>query len=218
MNPILVFDFDSTIASVESLEVLAEYALRHNPAKEDILIKMKEITNLGMDGTIPYEESLSRRMPLLSLTASDIRTFAPTMTKYITRSFNEHADFFATHADTIYVVSGGFDDLIFPVTDMLSIPRSHVFANNFVYDGSGTVTGVDTSRPASRKGGKAEQIRSLQLTGSIYMVGDGMTDFDVKRAGVADRFIAYTEHARRDPVVAVANHEITHFAQLLKLL
>ncbi|MFZ2593598.1 MAG: HAD-IB family phosphatase [Minisyncoccia bacterium] len=218
MNPILVFDFDSTIASVESLEVLAEYALRNNSEKEDILKKMKEITNLGMDGTIPYEESLSRRMPLLSLTVSDVHAFAPTMTKYVTRSFSEHVDFFTQHADTIYVVSGGFDDLIFPVTDVLSIPRSHVFANNFVYDTEGRVVGVDTMRPASQKGGKAEQIRSLGLTGKIYMVGDGMTDYDVKRQGVASTFIAYTEHARREPVVAVADHEITDFAQLLKLL
>lgn len=214
----LVFDFDSTIVSIESLEVLGAYALRENPEKEVLVAEMQRITNLGMDGTIPYEESLSKRMSMLSLHRDDIVNFAPKMTSYISSSFLAHKDFFTNKAHAVYVVSGGFEELIFPVTDMLGIPRDHIFANVFVYNDDGSVSGVDTMRPTSRKGGKAEQIKNIPHTGKVIMVGDGMTDYDARKLGIADIFVAYTEHIERPPVVAVADSEVKSFDQLLGLL
>ena len=49
-----VFDFDSTLTSVEALDVLAEITLKNNSDKDSIIDEIKEITNLGIDGDISF--------------------------------------------------------------------------------------------------------------------------------------------------------------------
>ena len=44
-----VFDFDSTLTSVEALDVLAEITLVNNPDKDQIIEDIIDITNLGID-------------------------------------------------------------------------------------------------------------------------------------------------------------------------
>ena len=43
-NRKFVFDFDSTLTSVEGLDVLAEISLRNNHDKDNIINKIQEIT------------------------------------------------------------------------------------------------------------------------------------------------------------------------------
>ena len=67
-----VFDFDSTLTSVEALDVLAEITLVNNPAKDQIIDEIIDITNLGIDGKISFTESLERRIKLLNAKKSDL--------------------------------------------------------------------------------------------------------------------------------------------------
>ena len=60
-----VFDFDSTLTSVEALDVLAEITLVNNPAKDQIIQEIIDITNLGIDGKISFTDSLEQRIKLL---------------------------------------------------------------------------------------------------------------------------------------------------------
>jgi D-3-phosphoglycerate dehydrogenase len=52
-----VFDFDSTLTSVEALDVLAEISLVNNSEKDEIINEIVDITNLGIDGKISFTES-----------------------------------------------------------------------------------------------------------------------------------------------------------------
>jgi len=61
-----VFDFDSTLTSVEALDVLAEITLVNNPDKDQIIEDIIDITNLGIDGKISFTESLEQRIKLLN--------------------------------------------------------------------------------------------------------------------------------------------------------
>ena len=54
----LVIDFDSTIIQAESLDILAAVCNRSETIQEEI----KHITNLGMNGEISIQESLSQRV------------------------------------------------------------------------------------------------------------------------------------------------------------
>ena len=65
-----VFDFDSTLTSVEALDVLAEITLVNNPAKDQIIQEIIDITNLGIDGKISFTDSLEQRIKLF-LTISE---------------------------------------------------------------------------------------------------------------------------------------------------
>lgn len=62
----------------------------------------------------------------------------------------------------MYLVSGGFRQQIYPVADTLSVPRTHVFANNLLFDeNSGEYAGFDEEEPTSRSGGKTKVIELL---------------------------------------------------------
>jgi D-3-phosphoglycerate dehydrogenase len=210
----VIFDFDSTVVSIETFDMLAEVALADSTQREEILAAIKEVTNLGMTGAIPLEESFRRRMALVSLTKAHIDALIPRMTAYLSPSFARNSPFFKQESVSCYIVSGGFSELIYPVSDMLGVPRDHVFANAFVYDGSGAVIGLDTSRPTCRAGGKAQQILALNVARPAVMVGDGMTDYEAKRLGGVDAFIAYTEYAQREAVCAVADSVVENFDAL----
>ena len=72
MSKKYVFDFDSTLTSVEALDVLAEITLEHNPNRDEIIKQIQEITNLGIDGDISFTESLKRRIALLKANQDDL--------------------------------------------------------------------------------------------------------------------------------------------------
>jgi len=73
-NRKFVFDFDSTLTSVEGLDVLAEISLRNNPDKSIVVNKIQEITDRGIDGDISFSDSLSSRIALLNANKSSSST------------------------------------------------------------------------------------------------------------------------------------------------
>jgi D-3-phosphoglycerate dehydrogenase len=214
----LFFDFDSTIVDVETLDVLAEAALDGNPDKARLLSEIKDTTTQAMEGRIPFTEALTRRMGLIAPRREHVSALAERLVSHISPSFLEHLDFFKKNRDRIYILSGGFDEVIFPVADRLGVSRAHVFANTFVYDERGNVTGVDAARPLAQPLGKVLQIRKLGVGRPLIMIGDGYTDYEVKLHGAADAFVAYVEHARREPVIAGADFVAKSFGDLLSYL
>jgi D-3-phosphoglycerate dehydrogenase / 2-oxoglutarate reductase len=56
-----LLDFDSTFIKIEGLDALAEVSLENHPHKETLVKQIKELTNLGMEGKISFEESLKKR-------------------------------------------------------------------------------------------------------------------------------------------------------------
>ncbi len=214
----IVFDFDSTIVDCETLDLVSEVALGAREDRGAIVAEVKRITALGMEGAIPFDESLARRIALMAPTRDAVETIKESIVRHISASFSAHAAFFAEQADALYIVSGGFDELIYPVSDALGMRRDHVLANAFVYDAAGTVAGVDRSRPTAHAGGKVAAVRAAGLPGPLLIVGDGWTDYELKREGVADAFIAYIEHARREKVVAASDTVARSFDDVLAFI
>ena len=58
----LIIDFDSTFVKVETLDVLADICLNNNTNK---IKKIKSITNMAMDGKIPFDKALEKRIKIL---------------------------------------------------------------------------------------------------------------------------------------------------------
>lgn len=214
----VVFDFDSTVVDCETLDLVSEIALRGREDRDAVLAEVKRITALGMDGTIPFNESLSRRIALVAPTRDAVSEVASRVIEHITPSFFAHRDFFSAHSGAIAIISGGFDDIIFPVADVLGIPHSLIYANAFRFDDAGVAFGVDESRPSAHAGGKAKAVMAAGLARPLVIVGDGWTDYEIKASGAADAFIAYTEHAYRDKVVAQADAIAASFEQLQSVI
>ena len=64
-KPYLIIDFDSTFTRLEALDLLAEIVLAHSPRKAEVLQKIQEITNRGMEGELDFRTSLTLRLELL---------------------------------------------------------------------------------------------------------------------------------------------------------
>jgi D-3-phosphoglycerate dehydrogenase len=65
-NTWFIIDFDSTFTQVEAMEELAAISLKNNPDKDDIIEKIKQLTDMAMDGKMPFNKSLKARITLLS--------------------------------------------------------------------------------------------------------------------------------------------------------
>jgi D-3-phosphoglycerate dehydrogenase len=178
------------------------------------LSQLHALTTQGINGLLPFEESLRRRLELFQTSRTHIDQLITLLKDAITDSALELEDWFEENMDNIYVVSGGFEDYIIPVVAELGIPASHVFANKFVYDENGAVVGFDESLPLSRTRGKVEQVSQLQLAGPIIMIGDGITDFEVRALGEADEFWAFTQHIARPTVVERADRVLESFEEI----
>lgn len=72
--------------------------------------------------------------------------------------------------------------------------------------------------PLIRSLGKAEVVGRLNLTGEVIMVGDGFSDWLVKKLGAADKFWLFTENVTRQELVAKADRVVGSFEEVIKNL
>ncbi|QQS43757.1 HAD-IB family phosphatase [Candidatus Roizmanbacteria bacterium] len=189
----VIFDFDGTIVGPESLPLLASVVLDGNPDREDIVAEIERITQMGMNNEIPFEESLARRLQLMRPHREHIAQATDILRQSVSPSLVRQRDFIRSHQNEFFVVSGGFMEIIVPIVDEIGFKEDHVFANTFLFDGEGFVTGCDTENPLSRSGGKAELIKGLGLEGQKIMIGDGYSDYEVFLKGAVDGIIISTE-------------------------
>ncbi len=220
MSKKYVFDFDSTLTSVEALDVLAEITLEHNPNRDEIIKQIQEITNLGIDGDISFTESLKRRIALLKANQDDLDELVRRLEKKISKSIKENKEFFEKHSEDIYVISCGFKEFIDPIVAHYNIPSEKVYANTFEFDQQGYISGFDADNVLSAHNGKIDCLKNLNLEGEVQVIGDGYSDYVMREAGIADKFFAYTENVSREKAVKNADHvtpTIDEFLYLNKL-
>ncbi len=204
-SPVFIFDFDSTLVRIETLEALADIALSDAPDAAAKKAEIASLTDQAMTGQVDFGTALRRRLELLALNRRHVEALSDRILDEASASIRRNVDFFERHAERVYILSGGFREVIAPLAARLGIAADHVLANDLIYDAEGRATGVDDANPLSRDNGKPEVIKALNLTGPVVMVGDGWTDAEVKLAGAADRFYAFTEVVSRQKVIEVAD-------------
>ena len=89
----IIVDFDSTFITYESLDELAKYKLSNHPDSEVLLSRIKSLTNAGMNGDIPFKQSLDQRMDLLNLDRADIFSVLNRLSRCVTPSFEKNKVF-----------------------------------------------------------------------------------------------------------------------------
>ena len=212
-----VIDFDCTFTQVESPEELAAIALKGNPQKEAILKKTKEITDAAMEGKISIADAIARRLELIRPEKKHVELLAQDLKKKITPSIARNKKFFKKYARNIYIVSSGFKEFIVPVVKSFGIPADHVFGNTYLFDKSGAMIGFDRQNPLAQANGKAKLVKQLGLKGEVYVIGDGYTDYEIKKEGFADKFFAFTENVTRQAAVKNADYVARSFDEFLYL-
>ena len=210
-----IIDFDSTFTKVEALDLLGEIALANHPDKEKVLNQIKEITNKGMEGTLNLRDSIEERLNILSPHKDHLNELITRLKKQVSKSFERNREFFNKYRNHIYIVSNGFKEFIVPIVSEYGIKPDHVLANEFTYDEQGNITGFDVTNALASNEGKVETIKNLDLDGDVYVIGDGYTDFEIKKAGLATKFYAFTENVSRGSVLENADHVAPSFDEFL---
>jgi D-3-phosphoglycerate dehydrogenase len=216
-NRYFVIDFDSTFTKVEAFDVLADISLDSHPEKENLKTRIKEITNQGMDGSLSFRESLEQRLSILSPNQRHLQQLVTALKDKVSESFKRNKLFFETYADQVLIISNGFHTFIDPIVTEFGIKQENIFANRFQFDPQGNVTGFDRENPLSANNGKVEQLKRLNLPGDVYVIGDGYTDYEIKHAGLANKFYAFTENVERENVLKNADHVAPSLDEFLYL-
>ena len=214
----IIIDFDSTFITEESLDELAKYKLRDQPDSQTMLNKIKSLTNAGMNGDIPFKQSLDERMEVLNLNRSDINSVSKILSECVTPSFTKNKSFFIENNNKIMILSGGFKELIVPIVDDFGISSSNVFANDFIYNSSEQITGINQDNIMSKNKGKVKQSKLLSIHGTVHVIGDGYTDYEIKLDGPATHFFAFTENVERKNICELADLTLSNFDDYINIL
>ena len=209
-----IIDYDSTFIKVESLDELSKIS---NGDDETINNKISEITNLGMEGKISFSDSLRKRIELIECNKEDIGKTVEILEKKVSDSFKNNISFLKNNAENILIVSSGFHELIEPIVIKYGIKKENIFANKFLYDND-KVIGYDKKNPLSKSQGKVNILKELKLKGEVHVIGDGYTDYEIKKEGLANYFYLFIENIKRESVVKSADYLLKSLDQFIKII
>ncbi|WP_281615661.1 phosphoglycerate dehydrogenase [Flammeovirga sp. SubArs3] len=210
-----VIDFDSTFTKVEALDILSDILYEGTDKKIEVGERIKDLTDQAMAGELSFREALEQRLALLEATKKDVSQLSDELKKLVSESVKRNREFFTKEKDNVLIVSSGFKDFITPVVKEYGIKEENIYANTFTYNDKDEVTGFDASNPLSEHKGKVKLMKELALDGDVYVIGDGYTDYEIREAGLAKTFFAFTENVKREKVLAKADVEASSFDEIL---
>ena len=196
------FDVDSTVITTEGIDELAGFAGKREA--------VSALTASAMGGATPFHEALDARLRLIAPTAPMLAAFLAAHPFALTPGVAAVVARLHARGTHVYLVSGGFTQMIHPVADALAVPRDRVLANTILFHppggggggGGGGYAGVDPHAPTRRDGGKAEALARIKAAHGyeeMVMVGDGATDLQAKPP--ADAVLGYGGVVERAAVV-----------------
>ena len=209
-----IIDYDSTFIKVESLDEL--FMISNGPDK-NTKKKFSEITRLGMEGKISFSESLNKRIKLINSNKDDIHKTIKKLDKQISVSFKKNISFLRENSENIVIISSGFHELIDPIVLKYGIKKENIYANRFLYENE-KIIGYDKNNPLSKSHGKVKIIKELNLKGVIHVIGDGYTDYEIKKEGLANYFYLFTENIKRESVAKSADYLLKSLDQFINIV
>ncbi|RZC59834.1 hypothetical protein C5167_007134 [Papaver somniferum] len=207
------FDVDSTVCLDEGIDEIAEFC---GAGKA-----VAEWTARAMGGSVPFEEALAARLSLFRPSLTQLQEYLEKRPPKISPGIDELIKTLKAKNTDVFLISGGFRQMIHPVALVLGIPVENIFANQLLFGSSGEFVGFDENEPTSRSGGKATAVENLRKSHQykkMVMIGDGATDLEARKPGGADMFICYGGVQHREAVAAKADWLVFHFRDLIKSL
>ncbi|KQJ88189.1 phosphoserine phosphatase, chloroplastic [Brachypodium distachyon] len=204
------FDVDSTVCLDEGIDELADFCGAGQA--------VAEWTAKAMTGTVPFEEALTARMSLIKPSLSQVEDCLEKRPPRISPGIADLIKKLKANNTEVFLVSGGFRQMIKPVAFELGIPTENIIANQLLFGTSGEYVGFDPAEPTSRSGGKAQAVQQIKQDRgykTLVMIGDGATDLEARQPGAADLFICYAGVQMREAVAAKADWAVFEFQDLI---
>lgn len=212
-NSCCIFDFDSTLVSIETLDFLIEQSGANSE-------EIKAITDNAMGGKMSFNESLKRRFAKANLSRTDISNLQNQISNFISDGVKEFLQSLKETHD-FYIISGGFLEIIHPAADAIGIAKENCFANQLIFEGD-KVIGFNDQNLLAHDGGKVkvaeEKIIKPNNYRNIFMIGDGYTDFEVSKSNKAVTFCGFGGHVVRESVKKEAENFFENFDQILRFI
>lgn len=172
-----------------------------------------------MGGTTLFQNALKARLDLIKPSIENLENIQKEHPLQFTPRLKELIEILHKKGKNIYLVSGGFRQMINPIALQLGISVSNIYANNLFFTEDGEYNGFDTNEPTSKDGGKAKVIQDLidkYDYKCVIMIGDGATDMQARPPAKA--FIGYGGIIEREKVKNGADWFIKDFNEILSIL
>lgn len=191
----VMMDVDSSVCIDEGIDELADWLGK----REDV----EHWTTKAMEGEVTFEEALAARLGAMRPSKKAIDDLLSARPPRFSSGVIAFAGRLRERGTEVFLVSGGFEQMLRPVADALQVPYGNIIANRILFDEGGNYTGYDDGRFTSRSGGKqraAEYVRTELGYSPVVMIGDGMTDLEARGEGGADCFIGFGGVKEREAV------------------
>ena len=194
----VVFDCDSTLSAIEGIDELAIDSPDH---REEV----RALTGAAMRGDVSLEEVYGRRLAIMRPSRAMLDALAVRYIDAMVPDARDVVSALTSEGIAVRVVSGGLRAALLPMMRTLGLHTGSLAAVDLRWNPDGSYAGFDESSSLTRSGGKREVVARWreELGAPVMMVGDGITDLEVKPA--ADLFVAYAGIVERPAVVAAAD-------------
>ncbi|BFZ08996.1 hypothetical protein BsWGS_12035 [Bradybaena similaris] len=202
------FDVDSTVCVDEAIDELAEFC--------GVGPQVAAFTVKAMGGGMTFREALTQRLGIMNPTQQQVEEFITTRPHRLSPGIKELIKVLREKDKMVFLVSGGFHNIIAPVANELGIPQENVYANRLLFNEDGSYAGFNTDELTSETGGKPKVVQLIKDKYSfktLVFVGDGVTDMET--CPPADAFIGYGGNVVRNKVKEEAAWYVTDFQELI---
>jgi len=211
------FDVDSTVVKTEGIDLLGKCF--------GVMKEISELTHAAMNGNVKFQDAMNDRLQLMADHGMTEESLAACVKKEgvprWTDGVREVVKRLHARGVDVYLVSGGFRNMIYPVADVLDIPHENVYANQILFNAEGAYAGFDRKEPTSASGGKPAVLKMMKKKKGykkMIMFGDGATDMDARTKGPAAAFIGYGGVTARPKIVENADWFVYSFKEILAVL
>uniref|UniRef100_A0A0B7B6V5 Phosphoserine phosphatase n=1 Tax=Arion vulgaris TaxID=1028688 RepID=A0A0B7B6V5_9EUPU len=203
------FDVDSTVCVDEAIDELAEFC--------GVGPQVAACTVKAMGGGMTFREALIQRLDIMQPSHKIVEDFIALRPPRLSSGIRDLMNVLKAKNIMVFLVSGGFRNIIAPVANELGIAQENIYANTLLFNEDGSYAGFDTNEPTSETGGKPrviQLIRNKYSFKTLVFVGDGVTDMETYPP--ADAFIGYGGNVVRSKVKDEAAWYVTDFRQLIE--
>ena len=186
---LVFFDVDSTLVSIEGIDVLAG----GNP-------EVAALTAAAMNGSVPLDEVYGRRLDMIRPTRTDLDALAGRYLESLVEGAFETVSALQSGGALVHLITAGIEQAVLPLAGRLNIPARAVHAVKLHFDASGQFVGYDHRSFLTRPKGKELVVRDIRARthGKAALVGDGVSDLEAGPA--VDLFIGFGGVAVRPKV------------------
>jgi HAD superfamily phosphoserine phosphatase-like hydrolase len=202
----VIFDVDSTLSRIEGIEWLAR------KRGQEVYARVNEVTERAMRGELEFDGVYAARLDVVRPSRKEVQALGEAYIENLAPGALETVEKLREKGVRLLIVSGGLLPPVLHLAAHLGIEQRDVYAVGIDFDEKGGYAGFDMEHPCTRNLGKRTVVSGIDLPLPSLIIGDGMTDAEVKPA--VDAFAAFTGAVRREKILALADFELTSFSQL----